>query len=152
MPNYFATYGTFRSAAERRETPGFRDARPLGRCLLPGRLYQMGGYPVMKYGGGQVVGELLELPWTFDFRSIDIYEDYNAARPDVCRYVRRRVRLLEPRVEAWVYIYVWPADQSTYYPGGDWLEVMQRGLTQRRYREDRRRASDYLPPGVTYHK
>ncbi len=152
MPNYFATYGTFRSAAARRETPAFAAARDVGPCILPGRLYQMGVYPVIKFGGGRVAGELFEMPWQFDFRVFDIYEDYNPANPDACRYVRRRIRLIEPKVEAWVYLYVWPTDGSTFIRSGDWLQAVASGLRTRRFRDDRRPAVDYLPPGRTYRK
>ena len=67
MPNYFAAYGTFRQHTPRLETPGHEVTRYVGPCLIPGRLYQMGGYPVLKYGPGIVRGDLFELPWTFDY-------------------------------------------------------------------------------------
>ncbi|MGI9464652.1 MAG: gamma-glutamylcyclotransferase family protein, partial [Aestuariivirgaceae bacterium] len=108
MPNYFATYGTLRLDGAMRNTPQLRNARALGRCVIPGRLYQSGAFPALKYGQGQVIGELIQLPWLFDFTTFDVYEDYLPAKPWECRYLRRRVRLIEPYVEAWVYYYVWP--------------------------------------------
>jgi gamma-glutamylcyclotransferase (GGCT)/AIG2-like uncharacterized protein YtfP len=151
MPTYFATYGTFRLAAARLETPELRVARHVGSCTISGRLYQMGGYPVLKAGGGRVKGDLLELPWHFDFGVLDKYEDYHPTKPWACRYLRRRIRLLEPRVEAWVYVYAWPADAATFMPSGDWLKVLEAGLRHRRFRGDRRPMSHYRPPGWPDH-
>jgi gamma-glutamylcyclotransferase (GGCT)/AIG2-like uncharacterized protein YtfP len=113
MPNYFAPYGTFRHQAGEPDTPAFRHLRHVGGCLIPGRLYQMGAYPALKPGHGAVRGELFELPWLFDFAALDRYENYHPAKPWACRYVRRRIRLLEPAVVAWVYVYAWPVDRST---------------------------------------
>ena len=63
------------------ETPGHEITRHFSPCLIPGRLYQMGGYPVLKYGPGIVCGDLFELPWNFDFKIFDVYEDYHPTRP-----------------------------------------------------------------------
>ncbi len=151
MPNYFAAYGSFRLAARRLETPVLREARHLSSCLIPGRLYQMGGYPLLKQGEGRVVGDLLELPWQFDFAAFDRYEDYHQRKPWACRYLRRRVRLIEPKVDAWVYLYVWPADPTTYFPSGDWLKVVGSGVRARRFRGDRVPLDQYRPDGWPNH-
>lgn len=151
MPNYFAAYGSFRLATRRLETPALRSARDIGPCLIPGSLYQMGGYAVLKPGTGSVRGELLELPWQFDFGSFDRYEDYHPLKPWACRYLRRRVRLLEPRVEAWVYIYMWPADASTRFRSGDWLDAVESGVRVRRFRADRMPMARYRPAGWPDH-
>ena len=92
MPNYFATYGTLRFEGAMRDTPHLRGARHLGPCVIPGRLYQAGGYPALKHGAGRTHGDLIELPWLFDFTMFDTYEDYFPAKPHECRYLRRRVR------------------------------------------------------------
>ena len=68
-----------------------RDHSPCQSLFIPGRLYQMGGYPVLKYGPGIVRGDLFEVPWNFDFKVFDAYEDYHPTRPWACRYVRRRI-------------------------------------------------------------
>ena len=80
MPNYFAAYGTFRQHASRLETPGHEVTRHVSPCLIPGRLYQMGGYPVLKHAPVSSAVDLFELPWSFDFKIFDVYEDY--IRPD----------------------------------------------------------------------
>jgi gamma-glutamylcyclotransferase (GGCT)/AIG2-like uncharacterized protein YtfP len=136
MPNYFAPYGTFRDQAGDPDKPGFRHLSHLGPCLIPGRLFQMGAYPALKSGDGAVRGELFELPWLFDFTALDRYETYHPARPWACRYVRRRIRLIEPAVAAWVYIYAWPVDRSTLIRSGDWLEAVAAGIRVRRFRDD----------------
>jgi gamma-glutamylcyclotransferase (GGCT)/AIG2-like uncharacterized protein YtfP len=97
MPNYLAAYGTFCQHASRLETPGGEVMGHVSPCLIPGRLYQMGGYPVLKYAPGIVRGDLFELPWNFDFKIFDVYEDYHPTRPWACRYVRRRIQLISPK-------------------------------------------------------
>lgn len=150
MPNYFAAYGSFRLAANRLETPSLRRARHVGPCVIPGRLYQMGGYPLLRPEAGRVVGDLLELPWQFDFAILDRYEDYHPLKPWACRYLRRRIRLLHPRVEAWVYIYVWPTDPTTLFRSGDWLGAAESGPSVRRFRGDRMPMARYRPAGWPY--
>ena len=152
MPAYFAAYGSFRIATRRLETPALRNARHVGPCVIRGSLYQMGGYPVLKPGDGQVAGDLLELPWHFDFGSFDRYEDYHQLKPWACRYIRRLVRLVEPKVEAWTYVYVWPADRTTRFRSGDWLAVVDAGVKVRRFRADRMPIRNYRPSGWPDHR
>jgi len=152
MPNYFAAYGTLRQQGTRRETPAHAVMRHIGPCLIPGRLYQMGGYPVLKYAGGIVRGDLFQLPWNFDFKIFDIYEDYHPTRPWACRYVRRRVRLVGPKVTAWVYFYAWPIDRTTFYRQGDWLATLESGVQARRFRGDRLPIARYRPVGWPNHR
>ena len=145
MPNLFATYGTLRIAGAMRDTPILRNARHVGRCIIPGRLYQAGGYPALKRLEGRVVGDLIELPHMFDFTRFDSYEDYFPAKPWECRYLRRRVRLIEPRVDAWVYYYVWPLDENSLVRSGCWLTTLEAGVKARRLRSDRLPAHLYGP-------
>jgi gamma-glutamylcyclotransferase (GGCT)/AIG2-like uncharacterized protein YtfP len=145
MPNYFAAYGTLRRQVVERAAPAFWHAIDVGPCVIPGRLYQMGGYPVLKLGAGRVKGELLRLPMDFDFAIFDRYEDYHPLKPWACRYLRRRVRLIEPKVEAWLYRYAWPADAATLFRCGDWLAALDAGVRTRRFRGDRRPIADYRP-------
>lgn len=152
MPNYFAAYGTFRIEARRPHTPNRWHVTPAGPCVIPGRLYQMGGYPVLKPGAGKVKGDLFELPWQFDFAVFDRYEDYHPTRPWACRYLRRRIRLIRPAVGAWVYLYAWPVDTATLIASGDWLEALSSGVRVRRFRGDRLPAVNYLPDGWPNHR
>jgi gamma-glutamylcyclotransferase (GGCT)/AIG2-like uncharacterized protein YtfP len=150
MPNYFAPYGTLRNEAGEPDTPAVRHLRHVGTCLIPGRLYQMGAYPALKPGEGRVRGELFELPRLFDFTALDRYEHYSPGRPWACRYLRRRIRLIEPAVEAWVYVYARPVDRNTLIRSGDWLEAIEAGIRVRRFRDDqlpmtRYRMTETLP-------
>ncbi len=134
MPNYFATYGTLRLCGAMSGTPELRHARHVGKCIIPGRLYQAGHYPALKWGEGRTVGDLIELPMLFNFTTFDVYEDYFPAKPWECRYLRRRVRLIDPAVEAWVYYYVWPLDENTLVGSGCWLTHLDAGIRARRWR------------------
>lgn len=143
MPNYFATYGTFRDSAREPDTPVFRNLTHIGGCIIPGRVYQMGAYPALKPGDGRVKGELIALSWQFDFGALDAYENYFPNKPWACRYVRRRVRLVAPAVEAWVYIYNGPVDRTTLIRSGDWLEAIAAGVRVRRFRGDQLPVAKY---------
>lgn len=81
----------------------------------------------------------------FDFTMFDSYEDYFPAKPWECRYLRRRVRLLEPAVESWVYYYVWPLDEGTFVRSGCWMTALDQGLSVRRARQDRLPAHFFGP-------
>jgi hypothetical protein len=50
--------------------------------------------------------------------------------------LRRRIRLIEPAVEAWVYVYARPVDRNTLIRSGDWLEAIEAGIRVRRFRDD----------------
>ena len=145
MPNLFATYGTLRLEGAMQDTPVLKNARRRGQCIIPGQLYQAGGYPALKWGQGRTIGDLIELPWLFDFTVFDVYEDYFPAKPRECRYLRRRVRLIEPDVEAWVYYYVWPLDENATVRQGCWLTALDAGVRTRRLRTDRLPAHKYGP-------
>ena len=145
MPNYFAAYGTLRLHPALAEFPGRTALRHIAPCKIPGHLYQMGGFPVLKQGSGSVCGDLFEVPWNFDFKTFDRYEDYHPTRPWACRYVRRQICLIAPKVEAWVYIYVWPVDMTTRYWHGDWIQAVDLGIKARRFRGDRMPLRKYRP-------
>ena len=50
---------------------------------------------------------------------VDGWEGYEAAVEDQAPYVRRRTRLVEPDLEAWVYVWNGPLDALVAIPGGD---------------------------------
>ena len=86
--------------------------RSLGPCRIPGALYSEGDYPWLVAAEGEVSGELYEVadPDAV-FPMLDAYEDDD--------YVRRTVRLLEPAVDAWVYL--WEGDpRGEPIDDGDW--------------------------------
>lgn len=119
MEELLAAYGTLMSGQAYEGRPDVeRLLAPRGPCRIPGRLFSDGDYPWLVQGGGEVSGELYAvLDPGSAFPVLDAYEDEGRHTLDgTGRYVRRRTRLLEPDVEAWVYVWDGP-------PRGEPLDV-----------------------------
>lgn len=98
-----------------------------GPCRIPGRLFSEGDYPWLVAGDGEVSGELFAVPDPATFAVLDAYE--NEGRHAVHgegRYERRRTRLIEPDVEAWVYVWEGPA-RGEPIDSDDWRVWLARG-------------------------
>lgn len=131
MAELLAVYGTLMSGQSYDGRPDVETLmRSLGPCRIPGVLYSEGDYPWLVPAGpdglpaGEVSGELYEILGNgcdddvFDL--LDAYENEGRHTIDGAgRYARVRLRLLEPDLEAWVY--VWEgADRGEPIDGGDW--------------------------------
>ena len=67
-----------------------------GACRIPGRLWDLGPYPgLTTEGRGAVAGEVFSVLDDDVLDALDVFEG-----PE---YERRRIRLMEPAIEAWVY-------------------------------------------------
>src|SRR6476660_7857534 len=122
MAELLAVYGTLMSGQSYDGRPDVETMmRPLGPCRIPGVLYSEGDYPWLVDGEGQVSGELYEvLDPERSFAILDAYENEgrHTAEGDG-QYVRRRITLLEPLVDAWVYL--WDgAERGEPISDGDW--------------------------------
>ena len=126
-------YGTLLSRS--RDRIGRDMRRRLQRsCLVrrparvPGKLYDLGGYPgwVEQAEGGLIVrGELLLLRDAADvFAWLDPYENYDPATPEEGEYIRE-VTLVAVASEywqkAWVYRYRGEQKQHRLLQAGTWL-------------------------------
>ncbi len=117
-----AVYGLLRPSAGRLASLGFaRALAPMGPCRLPGVLLDMGAYPALAPGEGVVAGELVRLLDATAGRRLDAFEECDPANPQVSLYVRRRLRLLNPPREAWVYVWNRPIAGHRRLVSGDWL-------------------------------
>jgi gamma-glutamylcyclotransferase (GGCT)/AIG2-like uncharacterized protein YtfP len=108
MAELLAVYGTLMSGQDYEGRPPVEELmRPVGPCRIPGRLYTEGDYPWLQRGDGVVLGELWEvLEPDVAFPILDAYEDEGRhAEHGEGSYARVRMRLLEPDVEAWVYVW-----------------------------------------------
>jgi gamma-glutamylcyclotransferase (GGCT)/AIG2-like uncharacterized protein YtfP len=106
MPELLAVYGTLMSGQEYEGRPDVETLmRPMGPCRLPGRLYSEGDYPwLVAEDEGEVAGELYEVLDPATFEILDAYEgEGRHTVGGTGNYVRKRIRLLEPDREAWVY-------------------------------------------------
>jgi gamma-glutamylcyclotransferase (GGCT)/AIG2-like uncharacterized protein YtfP len=94
----------------------------LGSALIPGQLFDLGDFPGLISGEGAVGGELLRI---VDPAVIPILDEYEACRPDSpgsSLFVRQRLKLIEPPVEAWVYLYAGSVENRRPIVGLTWPE------------------------------
>jgi gamma-glutamylcyclotransferase (GGCT)/AIG2-like uncharacterized protein YtfP len=117
-----AVYGSLRRGlALPYQPPGFdrllADRQP---CLVPGRLVDLGAYPGLVEGTGQVVADLCRLPDEASLEPFDAFESYHPDRPEASQYLRVMVRLVEPQVDAWTYRYNRAWTPEMLVPSGDW--------------------------------
>ena len=116
-----AAYGELLSRLDAPQPSGLKHGLVLrGSCWIPGVLYDLGEYPALVPGNGQVLGELYEVNDPGLFEELDWFESYDRGRQADPEYVRRQIPLIEPEIEAWVYMY---DRDPTGYPrveSGDW--------------------------------
>jgi gamma-glutamylcyclotransferase (GGCT)/AIG2-like uncharacterized protein YtfP len=119
---YVAVYGSLRQGFGLPGTPDLGDRlRARGPCRIPGKLYDLGGYPGLVSGDGDVAGELYEVPDLSVFPMIDAHERYNADDCENSLYLRKAVRLHEPaNIDAWVYVYNREIADKPLIDNGDW--------------------------------
>jgi len=118
-----AVYGLLRSGETGFERFGLAGAfAPLGPCIIPGRLYDLGAYPGLVEGPGEVIGELFEVRDPGVMPALDAFEDYWPDDPARSRYDRVEVRLMKPDRRAWVYRWTLDLAAARRIESGDWLQ------------------------------
>lgn len=120
----FAFYGTL-MPAYRRHMEDCSFGKSLGACMFRGDMYSVTGmFPAVVHGEGVVHGELWQ-PAAWDYaRAVENFDAIEGWRPDDpqwSHYRRERVRLLEPDIEAWVYVYNHPVAGMIKVEDGDWM-------------------------------
>ncbi|MCW2991116.1 MAG: hypothetical protein JWM73_1710 [Solirubrobacterales bacterium] len=108
MAKLLAVYGTLMSGQAYTGRPDVESLmRPIGPCRIRGVLYSAGEYPWLVDAEGEVAGELWEVADPSTFAILDAYENEGRHIVDGQGvYERRHMRLIEPDVDAWVYIWV----------------------------------------------
>jgi gamma-glutamylcyclotransferase (GGCT)/AIG2-like uncharacterized protein YtfP len=91
-----------------------------GRCVIKGAIYDVGGYPGLADGDGVVVGELYEVLDLTVFPQLDEFEKYNPLAREKSLYLRLPLRLVDPPVDAWVYVYNSDVTGRRRIDSGDW--------------------------------
>ena len=119
--SYVAFYGTLMSGFDSlRRLGAHRHVRLLGPCRIPGRLFDVGEWPTLVLADGVVHGELFEVLDEAVFAKLDPFEAYDPGDREGSSYLRVRVRLLEPAVDAWVYVCNEPVIPGPPIPSGSW--------------------------------
>ena len=117
-------YGTLRS--NQPNAPRLGGATPLGWATARGDLLDLGDYPGLIEGDGQVVGELVELPCAA-LERIDLVEGFAPLDPEGSLFLREEREVQLPGrsglLRAWVYR--WPHSGGKPIPHGDWVRHLQ---------------------------
>ena len=125
-----AVYGSLMTSEGMLQRLGVEQmVRSLGPATLPGQLFDLGDFPGLISGEGRVAGELLLV---VNRAVIPILDDYEGCRPDSPEssvFVRQQLRLIEPSVDAWVYLYNRPVADRPRISGLSWPEyrVLRKG-------------------------
>ncbi len=118
-----AVYGLLRAGESGFARFGLAEAfKPIGPCLIPGELWDLGDYPGLVAGPGEVVGELFEIVDPGVMPTLDEFEDYWPNDPDRSRYDRVKVRLVGYDRSAWVYVWRLGLEDATPIASGDWFK------------------------------
>lgn len=86
----------------------------------PGQLYDLGDYPGLLPGKGQVNGEVYRVLNPQVWSILDPYEDYFPENETDSLYVRRQVELIDGTGLVWTYIYNRSVSDSHRIDDGDW--------------------------------
>lgn len=117
-----AVYGLLRSGESGFERFGLAGAfAPLGPCVIPGLLYDLGAYPGLVIGEGEVAGELFEVRDAGVMPALDAFEGYWPGDPQRSRYQRIQIPLIKPDRRAWVYVWRLDLDEARLIESGDWF-------------------------------
>jgi gamma-glutamylcyclotransferase (GGCT)/AIG2-like uncharacterized protein YtfP len=115
-----ATYGLLRPRSDGLDRLGVRrDVGVIGPCVIPGRLIDLGDYPGLLLGEGEVAGDLVRILKRRAGPKLDSFEDFRDGDP-TSAYLRVRVRLIRPAVHAWVYVWNGREDAGPLVASGDW--------------------------------
>jgi gamma-glutamylcyclotransferase (GGCT)/AIG2-like uncharacterized protein YtfP len=89
---------------------------------IPGALYDLGAYPGLVTGPGEVEAELYALRDPALLPRLDAYEGYRPGDPGGSLFVRRALPVtIEGRTrDAWVYYYNGPVDGRPRITSGSW--------------------------------
>ena len=98
----------------------------LGPCEIEGQLFDLGAYPGLRPGPGRVRGEIHRLLDPEAIPILDRFEDFEPDAPEGSLYIRRQIRLIEPkRTDAWIYFYNRDLDSDRQIEAGDWRAYLE---------------------------
>lgn len=116
-----AVYGSLRPPYSTMANLGISDrVEHLGPCYVEGRLVDFGDYPALIEGGGRVRADLFAVG-DDALAVLDRFESYYPEAAGRSMYLRKRIRLLDPDREAWVYVYQGDPGSRPLVESGDWV-------------------------------
>ncbi|HEX2259376.1 MAG TPA: gamma-glutamylcyclotransferase family protein [Actinomycetota bacterium] len=127
---YLALYGSLMAGVGGLDRLGCSGSLAyVGPCQISGRLVDLGPYPGLILGGGIVEAELYEVIDDSVLGRLDRYEGHDPRDPSRSLFVRRKLRLLKPPRDAWVFVYNRNSAGKPIVEAGSWkrhLEAMAR--------------------------
>lgn len=126
--DWLALYGTLMRGLGPAEALGVAPSlRYVGPCVIPGELFDLGEYPGLRPGTGEVVAELHVVLDPEVFVPLDAFEGYDAASLRESLYLRERLELVRPAdTVVWTYVYNRVPDAGARLPDGDWRAECER--------------------------
>ncbi|MGA1741416.1 MAG: gamma-glutamylcyclotransferase family protein [Pseudohongiellaceae bacterium] len=122
--SYLALYGSLMAPFTTQEALGLSGQLTLlGKCQLAAKLYDLGDYPgltLSKHKSDIVHAELYSFSNQAVLTILDEFEDYQPDDDQTSLYKRILINLLEPQIEAWVYVYNQAVLESNFIPSGSW--------------------------------
>lgn len=93
----------------------------ISTCKIQGKLYNLGRYPGLKPGDDVISGELYRIGNASALATIDEYEATDNDDLTLPGFSRKKIELMEPKVEAWVYIYDGDVLEENRIADGVWM-------------------------------
>jgi len=130
-PEYVFTYGTLRpSLATGSAFRLVQGGAVAGLATVRGNLFDLGSFPALVAGEGEVHGELVRVGNDAWLAALDAYEECDGPHPLYRREAWWARRPDGEAVWAWVYVYARPLEAARLIPSGDYrmhLTVPPRG-------------------------
>jgi len=124
---YIAVYGSLMRIHGAQKLAGTTDKLEFIReCRIPGRLYDLGEFPGLLPGTGEVLGELFKVKHPDALRLLDDYEAFYPNDRKRSLFVRQEMRLVEPPISCWVYLYNHAPGGHPLVGSGSWTEYLRR--------------------------
>ena len=100
--------------------------RLVGPATIPGRMHDLGEFPGLVEGDGSVPGELFAILDPAVLPILDDYEGYRSETAERSPFVRKRITVTDPSVEAWVYFYTGSVADCPRVRDASWPEYKAR--------------------------
>ena len=126
-PDFLAVYGSLMRAEGMQTTLGVAGyLQFVAEIRVPGELFDLGEFPGLRLvGAGSPLAVPAELFAILNPRALDLLDEYEGCQEDAqgsSVFVRRRLRLLEPPVEVWVYLWQGGVKNCPRVRGMSWPE------------------------------
>lgn len=112
-------YGTLLKGLERESV--LAESKYLGTVVIQARMFNLGNYPGIIDGEGQVIGEIYEIDQP-TLNKLDQVEGYFPDEPKGSEYIRKEVRIVSTEIEDTVvaYFYNQQVEESDRILSGDY--------------------------------